>query len=102
MPTIVHTWGPPKPSPAGLSAVPRFATTLPSESHGRSYAAVTLPGGPAAVNESLGGEVLGPDLVQELPELLDLGLLLVLVEEDAGLLEDGLVGEDRDRLGGAG
>jgi len=50
----------------------------------------------------LGGEVLGADLVEELPELLDLGLLLVLVEEHAGLVEDGLLRVDGYGLGIAG
>src|SRR5712692_6462761 len=44
-------------------------------------------------------EVLGADLVEELAELLDLLLLFVVLEEDARLGEDLLVGEDRDRLG---
>ena len=75
---------------------------------------MTVPGAPRGVNgsstdpcrcwapHSVRGEILGMDLVEELPELLDLVLLLVLVEQDPGLLEDGLVGEDRDRFGIAG
>src|SRR5690606_6312878 len=44
-----------------------------------------------------GGEVLGVDVVDELPELLDhlLGLLLVGLLDPAGLVEDLLLGVDR-------
>ena len=44
------------------------------------------------------GEVFGAHLVEELPELLDLLLVLVLLEEHPGLLEHVLVGEDRHRV----
>ena len=42
------------------------------------------------------GEVLGGDLVEELAELGDFLLLVVGFEEHTGLVEDLLVGEDRD------
>src|SRR6266852_2632560 len=48
-----------------------------------------------APRERLLSEVLGGDVVEELAELLDLVLLLVGLEEHAGLVEDRLVGEDR-------
>ncbi len=55
------------------------------------------------------GEVLGADLVEELGELLDLALdgllvgrlVVVLLEQDAGLLQHAFLGEDRHRLRGA-
>lgn len=67
-------------------------------------------GGEARPGSAVAGEVVGRDLVQELPETLDLtlgngrfgvrlGLLLVAVrDEDSGCLENGLVGKD-GRLG---
>src|SRR4051812_36998388 len=58
------------------------------------------------------GEVLGGNLFEERPEFLDLVLFLLLLEEDAGLVEDLLVHDDRDgvatahregdRIGGTG
>src|SRR5690606_38218812 len=67
------------------------------------------PAGAGAVASAGAAEVLRGDRVQELPELLDLVLLLVRYR-DAGLLQDVLAGEDRragaqgegDGVGGAG
>src|SRR3954449_12735773 len=127
MPTMLQTCGPRKPNSRGVGSMPssigcdparaaRFfvaihtldleSTPGHAEVQGRSYGVVRLLRGPRRVNvlpgrcsgTLAGGEVLGPHLVEELPELLDLLLLdlavLVLLEEHAGLLEDVLVGED--------
>src|SRR5690606_24282755 len=58
------------------------------------------PAGAGAVASAGAAEVLRGDRVQELPELLDLVLLLVRYR-DAGLLQDVLAGEDR-RAGAQG
>src|SRR5438105_1753325 len=42
-----------------------------------------------------GSEVLGADTLEELPELLDLLLLVVALEDDPSLVEHSVVGEDR-------
>src|SRR5438132_7442018 len=62
-------------------------TTPPTCSSGPRSCAPRTPGG--------SGEVLGVDVLQELPELLDL-LLLVVADDDGGLGQDLLVGEDGD------
>src|SRR5688572_26874731 len=94
MPTILHTWGPRKPT-SSLSATGEAPSERP---HQRSYAGVvlTLPPSRRPVNRrgptclGVAREVFGPDVLDEVGELLDeligVGLvleLLLLAQDDA-------------------
>src|SRR5215207_8362488 len=96
MPTILATSGARNPSSSVMVTPLKLRARRPaySEAVGVSTMQAELPGAGRAL---LLLEVLGADFLQELPELLDLLLLLlVLPDHDAGLPQDVLVGEDRD------
>src|SRR5436305_14513073 len=95
MPTILQTCGPRKPSSSGTER----SLDVTDMSQTRSYDRVRrVRPARERVNQRppSGGEVFGVDLLEELAEALDLlFLLLFLADDDGGLVEHALLGEDR-------
>src|ERR671915_1384489 len=93
MPTILATSG--ARNPCSSTNVTPLKLRTRRSAYLRRGRVSTIAAGSAGAGGAL-LEVLGPYVLQKLPELLDLLLLLlVLTDDDAGLAEHLLVGEDR-------